>query len=248
MNDALIEPDWPAPSGVRAYATTRHGGISMPPWDSLNLGDHVGDDPLAVARNRLTLSRQLALPGSPQWLEQVHGARVNELSGGPVAEPADGSFSDKPGQVCEVLTADCLPILLCDRGGRAVAALHGGWRGLAAGVLEQGVACFVDAGIQPAELMAWLGPAIGAAAYEVDEPVRQAFPDDGEAFTENPRGRWQLDLAGLARRRLAKAGVTASYGGQLCTFSDGKRFYSHRRDGNCGRQAALIWLEPVAPG
>ncbi len=145
-----------------------------------------------------------------------------------------------------VLTADCLPILLCDRGGRGVAALHGGWRGLAAGVLEQGVACFVDAGIQPTELMAWLGPAIGAAAYEVDEPVRQAFPDDGEAFTENQRGRWQLDLAGLARRRLAKAGVTASYGSHLCTFSDGKRFYSHRRDGNCGRQATLIWLEPVA--
>jgi YfiH family protein len=246
LNDALIKPDWPAPSGVRAYATTRHGGVSVPPWDSLNLGDHVGDDPLAVVRNRLTLSRQLALPGSPHWLEQVHGACVVELSGGSVAAPADGSFSRQSGQVCVVLTADCLPILLCDRGGRAVAALHGGWRGLAAGVLEQGVACFANAGIQPKELLAWLGPAIGAAAYEIDEPVRRAFPDDGEAFTQNPRGRWQLDLAGLARRRLAKAGVTASFGSQLCTFSDEQRFYSHRRDGNCGRQATLIWLEPVA--
>ena len=246
MNSALIAPDWPAPASVQAYATTRQGGSSLPPWDSLNLGDHVGDEPLAVAHNRLTLTRTLGLPGSAHWLQQVHGARVADLSAGRVAAPADGSFSRQPGQVCVVMTADCLPVLLCDRRGRAVAALHAGWRGLAAGVLEQGVACFVEAGIAPAELMAWLGPAIGAAAYEVDEPVRRAFPDDREAFAENRRARWQLDLAGLARRRLAQAGVTACYGGQLCTFSDRRRFFSHRRDGICGRQAVLIWLAPAA--
>lgn len=241
----LILPDWPAPPAVRAAATTRTGGVSTGPWAGLNLGDHVGDDAAAVAANRARLTAALALPAPPSWLAQVHGRRMLELAPGQTATaPADGALARGAGVVCTVLTADCLPVLFCDRDGTRVAAVHAGWRGLAAGILAEAVQAL---GGPPADLLAWLGPAIGQPAYEVGDDVREAFtaPGDAAAFAPNARGRWQLDLAGLARQRLAAAGVTAVFGGHWCTHGE-QRFFSHRRDGRCGRQAALIWLEPAA--
>jgi len=242
----LIEPDWPAPARVRAMATTRAGGVSAAAYASLNLGDHVGDDPAAVAENRRRLAAALKLPAAPLWLRQVHGRRVASAGRDGAGTEADAMVATVPGAVCAVLTADCLPVLFCDQGGTAVAAAHAGWRGLAAGVLEATVAALVAAGASADRLMAWIGPAIGAPAYEVGEEVRSAFlaTDAGAAagFLANARGRWQLDLAGLARRRLAAAGVGRVYGGQHCTYSDPQRFFSHRRDGRCGRQAALVWI------
>lgn len=242
----LIRPEWPAPPQVCAAATTRSGGVSDGPWSSLNLGKHVDDRPMAVADNRRLLAARLALPAEPCWLEQVHGDRVIEAVDWVEGVQADGCIAQAAGQVCVVMSADCLPVLLCDRDGRAVAALHAGWRGLAAGILDAGVARFIDDGIAAAGLLAWLGPAIGVEAYEVGDEVRSAFDraDEIGAFRANSRGRWQMDLAALARARLAALGVAAVYGGGPCTHSDSKRFFSHRRDGICGRQAALIWLQP----
>jgi YfiH family protein len=241
---ALIRPDWPAPARVRAAATTRAGGVSAGRYASLNLGDHVGDAAAAVRENRLRLRRALDLAAEPLWLRQVHGATVVEASGAGAA--ADAMIADGTGAVCAVLTADCLPVIFCDEGGTHVAAAHAGWRGLAAGVLEATVGRLTDRGIAPGRLLAWIGPAIGAAAYEVGPEVRAAFlaADAAAAtgFTANARGRWQLDLPSLARRRLAAAGVTRVYGGDLCTYADSGRFFSHRRDGACGRQATLVWL------
>ena len=240
----LIRPDWPAPACVQALATTREGGISSGRFASLNLGLHVSDDPQRVAANRSLLEAAAQLPAAPRWLEQVHGRRVVTLAEarGPV-ETADGAMTAVPGVVCAVLTADCLPVLFCDRDGRRVAAVHAGWRGLAADILEQAVAGFAAAGSLATQTLAWLGPAIGPAAYEVGQEVRDAFvaPGDAAAFTASPRGRWQLDLYALARGRLAAAGVTAVYGGQFCTHAE-SRFFSYRRVGACGRQATLIWL------
>ena len=235
-----LRPGWPAPAPVRALTTTRAGGVSRPPWDAFNLAAHVGDAPQHVAANRAALRRRFGLPADPVWLQQVHGARVVEA--GPAAE-ADAVWSRTPGQVCAVLTADCLPVLLCDRAGDCVAAAHAGWRGLAAGVLEATVAALpADA----ADLMAWLGPAIGPDAFEVGDEVREAFVTAdaraGAAFRPAGDGRWLADLYGLAHLRLAAAGVTRVFGGGLCTFTDRDRFYSYRRDGVTGRMASLIWL------
>jgi YfiH family protein len=242
----VIRPDWPAPAWVRACATTRAGGVSAGRFASLNLGDHVGDDPAAVAANRASLRAALGLPAEPLWLRQVHGTRVAEAQRDGAGVEADAMIAAAPGEVCAVLTADCLPVIFCDAAGSAVAAAHAGWRGLAAGVLEATVAAFAVRGVAPGALLAWIGPAIGAAAYEVGAEVRAAFlardPGAGVGFTANARGRWQLDLAALARRRLVAAGVARVFGGDLCTASDARRFFSHRRDGPCGRQATLIWL------
>lgn len=246
----LIRPDWPAPATVRAFATTRAGGCSRGVYASLNLGDHVGDDPAAVEGNRRCLRQVLALPAEPLWLQQVHGIAVADADAvsGPTA--ADAIIADRAGQACVVMTADCLPVLFCNAAGTRVAAAHAGWRGLAAGVLEATVAALAGSGASPATLMAWIGPAISAAAYEVGTEVREAFlaadPAAGSGFSANARGRWQLDLVAIARRRLAAVGVQRVYGGTLCTASDPQRFFSHRRDGNCGRQASLIWIN--APG
>ncbi|PKM45838.1 MAG: peptidoglycan editing factor PgeF [Gammaproteobacteria bacterium HGW-Gammaproteobacteria-1] len=235
----LILPTWPAPPNVHACATTRAGGVSTEPYASLNLGDHVGDDPAAVAENRARLCRELALPAEPLWLTQVHGTAVAEGAGG----CADASVAFGPGTVCTVMTADCLPLLLCDRAGTRVAAVHAGWRGLLAGVIEAAVARLDTPG---AELLVWLGPAIGPDAFEVGEEVRAAFlAEDGGAagaFRPSPAGRWLADIYALARRRLARCGVNAVYGGELCTYHDAERFYSYRRDGVTGRMASLIWL------
>lgn len=226
-----------------AYSTTRLGGVSAGPFASLNLGDHVGDDPGSVVLNRFRVRKGLGLPGEPLWLRQVHGCEVAEAGAAPVPCAADAAVARLPGQVCAVMTADCLPVLLCDRLGQAVAAVHAGWRGLAAGVLERAVSAM---GVDSDQVLAWLGPAIGPDSFEVGPEVRDRFldsdPGAGEAFCAGSRGRWLADLYTLARLRLERAGVTAVFGGGHCTYSDPKRFFSFRRDGVTGRMASLIWL------
>ena len=239
-----LMPEWPASSWVYACTTTRSGGISEGSFASLNLAEHVGDDVACVTENRRRLQEALHLPATPLWLQQVHGSVVVDAA---VAKPgceADASFATRPGIVCTVLTADCLPLLLCDGGGTRVAAVHAGWRGLLAGVVENGVHAMQRPG---AQLLAWLGPAIGPEAFEVGEEVRDAFiaedPHATVAFSPSPGGRWLADIYLLARQRLARMQVTAVYGGHWCTVNDAARFYSYRRDGVTGRMASLIWLD-----
>lgn len=238
---SLIVPDWPAPSNVRALVTTRGGGVSAGPYDSFNLGTHVGDRPEAVAENRARLRR--LLPAEPVWLDQVHGTTVLEADRASGLARADASLARTPGVVCSVMTADCLPVLFCDDTGSVVAAAHAGWRGLAAGVLEATVARMA---VAPECVLAWLGPAIGPTAFEVGAEVREAFvtgdPGAAEAFVCHPQpDKWLADLFVLARRRLVRAGVSRVYGGGLCTVSDEARFYSYRRDGVTGRFASMVW-------
>ena len=240
----LLKPDWPVPSQVRAVITTRCGGVSRGAFDSFNLADHVGDDEAAVRQNRQRLAVRGRLPGEPFWLCQVHGCDVADSGKDQPGCSADAVYSDRPGTVCAVLTADCLPLLLTDRRGREVCAVHAGWRGLAAGVIEKALSRMNA----PAEsLLAWLGPAIGAAAFEVGGEVRQAFVAGAEqddcAFVPGRAGRWQADIYLLARQRLTRAGVGFIGGGDYCTVTDRERFYSYRRDGVTGRMASLIWLD-----
>jgi hypothetical protein len=237
----VIQPDWPAPARVKSLMTTRAGGVSQKPWASLNLGDHVGDDPAHVAANRARLRQQL--PAEPGWLRQVHSARVVELERESNPD-ADASFTREAGQVCAVLTADCLPVLFCDRAGSVVAAAHAGWRGLADGVLEASVAAMQ---VPPGEILAWMGAAIGPQAFEVGDEVRQAFvaqhAEASAAFVPQPTpGKWLADIYQLARIRLNHAGVQAIYGGGRCTYQETETFYSYRRDGVTGRMASLVWL------
>lgn len=243
MKLAGFAADWPVPAGVRTWQTMRPGGVSTGPWSSFNLGLHVGDRAEAVAVNRSRLQSALGLPAAPRWLEQVHGRRILRFDDGE-SGPADGAVTSRAGVVLAVMTADCLPVLLAARDGRRIGAAHAGWRGLAAGVLAAAVAAF---DLAPSALLAWLGPAIGPAAFEVGDEVRAAClardPGAGEAFAPNARGRWQADLARLARRQLEQAGVEAVYGRPSCTFADASRFFSHRREAPCGRMASLIWRE-----
>lgn len=238
----FIVPDWPAPPGVRALVTTRGGGASGAPWQGFNLGDHVGDAPDAVAVNRARL-RDL-LPGEPRWLAQVHGTRCVDAARVLGRVEADASFSRERGVVCAVLTADCLPVLLCAEDGGVVGIAHAGWRGLAAGVVEGAVAALGEPGTR---LLAWLGPAIGPGAFEVGDEVRARFADAdagaAAAFTARENGKWLCDLYALARRRLRALGVERISGGGDCTASDAARFYSYRRDGITGRMASLVWRE-----
>ncbi|BCB27752.1 laccase domain protein [Sulfurimicrobium lacus] len=302
MKQGWIVPDWPAPASVHALVTTRAGGVSVAPYACLNLGDHVGDDPIAVAANRRML--QTSLPTEPVWLKQVHGRGIADADhaagvpnghgksvtpdhetcrdrfphpspppapargvpagiGSKAAQSgetgegdegslresqitADGSVARKSGVVCAVLTADCLPVLLCDRAGTVVAAAHAGWRGLADGVVEAAVAAMA---VEAGEVLAWLGPAIGPQAFEVGGEVRQIFmehdPAADSAFVPSVNaGKWLADIYLLARQRLARIGVSAVYGGDCCTYSDAERFYSYRRDGVTGRIASLVWIDP----
>lgn len=238
-----LSPKWPAPPRVRAVSTLRLGGVSAPPYATFNLGDHVGDLPSAVAENRRRLTEQLSLPSAPRWLSQVHGFSARNAEGINGGEEGDASFTSERGVVCVVMTADCLPVLFCDRAGTRVAAAHAGWRGLQGGVLEQTVAALGGA---PGELLAWLGPAIGPDAFEVGAEVREAFLDDdplaAASFRPSSNGRWFTDIYALARRRLGAVGVTAVGGGDRCTYSEPEQFFSYRRDGVTGRQASLIWL------
>lgn len=240
----LLEPDWPAPTRVRALVTTRLGGVSEPPYDSFNLADHVGDDPQAVAENRRRLVTTAGLPAEPRWLRQVHGADAVAARTAASDACADASFTDTADTVCAVLTADCLPILLADEQGERVAALHAGWRGLAGGVIESTLGAW---GGPAQRTLAWLGPAIGPRAFEVGEEVRSAFVDDdpasARAFVPGRPGHWYADLYALARRRLHACGVAQVWGGNRCTVSDAELFYSYRRDGTTGRMASLIWLD-----
>ena len=239
----LIRPDWAAPSGVQAASTTRSGGVSQGRWASLNLGDHVDDEPDRVAENRRRLMAALDLPSEPTWLRQVHGTRVRHP--GEVPDCADASIEDRPGHACVVMTADCLPVLFCNRAGTRVAAAHAGWRGLLAGVLEATVAAFEE---PPGQLMAWLGPAIGPDAFEVGDEVRRAFVAStapaADHFRSHGEDRWLADLYGLARDRLAVAGVGQISGGGRCTHDEPDAFFSYRRDGITGRMASLVWLQP----
>jgi YfiH family protein len=239
----MIEPDWPAATSVKALTTTRQGGVSQGPYASLNLADHVGDAADDVQRNRLAIQRRLSLPNPPVWLHQLHSDRVVDAAHCGQCPSADASFAARTQVVCAVLTADCLPVLFCDRAGTRVAAAHAGWRGLAAGILESTVRALDT---EPQRLLAWLGPAIGPAAFEVGGEVRRSFVDRqaeaARAFLPRRDGRWLADLYELARLRLLAVGVSAVYGGGLCTFSDRERFYSYRRDGVTGRMASLIWL------
>ncbi len=240
----LIQPDWPAPPTVHGGTTLRSGGYSAGRFSSLNLGDHVDDNTAAVAANRRLLSDTLVLPSPPIWLNQVHGTSVVNAFGATPNSVADGSYADRPGVVCAVLTADCLPVIFCDRAGTRVAVAHAGWRGLAAGVLEATVEAM---GVVPSQLMAWLGPAIGPQAFEVGGEVREAFVnfanEASEAFTPSLNGRWFADIYVLAAQRLVRRGVADVYGGGWCTFNERDRFYSYRRDKITGRMATLAWID-----
>jgi YfiH family protein len=244
---ALLVPDWPAPARVRAAFTLRVGGISTGSYASLNLGNHVGDEPLAVAENRRRVRAGLRLPAEPLWLSQVHSTVVvaaDQLPPTEVAPQGDAALTRQPGRVLAVLVADCLPVLLARRDGAAVAVAHAGWRGLAAGVIDSTIAALGGAGD---ELLAWLGPAIGPVHFEVGEEVRAAFCQHdrqaAEAFVANARDRWQCDLPLLARQRLSALGVRSIHGEPRCTYAQSDAFYSFRRDGLTGRMAALIWLD-----
>ncbi len=251
---ALISPNWPAPENVKALQSTRLGGVSHDPFNDLNLGDHVNDDPAKVLKNRHLLTEHL--PNTPLWLKQIHSTKV--LSASAILSfsnqpEADASFSQQANEVCTVMTADCLPVLFCNKSGTQVAAAHAGWRGLADGILEKTLQTFDD---DPADILAWFGPAIGPSAFEVGDEVRQLFCDHlsqaQSAFMPSPNSffnppfnqdKWLADIYKLARQRLECLGLTAIYGGEFCTYTDNQRFFSYRRDGLTGRMASCIWLE-----
>jgi YfiH family protein len=241
-----IAPDWPAPEHVRVLSTLRAGGVSEGAYASLNVAAHVGDRADAVAVNRLLLREAARLPDEPLWLEQVHGNGVVRHAGCAGMQPrADAAVSFEPGRVCGVMTADCLPVVLADRAGTRVAVAHAGWRGLLGGVVEATIAALQ---IAPADLCAWLGPAIGPGAFEVGPEVREAYlaalavPGTDACFVPNERARYLADLYGLARLVLARAGTGSIHGGGWCTHDDAGRFFSFRRDGVTGRMATLAWL------
>ncbi len=238
---AWIEPQWPAPAVVRSLVTTRAGGVSVGAYASLNLAMHVGDDPQCVAENRTRLTQ--VLPAEPVWLNQVHGTHVVAADRIAPGATADAAITRDPSVVCAVLTADCLPVLLCDVAGTVVGIAHAGWRGLAGGVVEQTVQAMRVPGER---LLAYLGPAIGPASFEVSDDVRRAFTaraaEAARAFRADAAGKWKCDLYALARQRLSALGCTAVFGGGFDTVRERERFYSYRRDGSTGRCASLIWL------
>jgi YfiH family protein len=243
MSRFCVQPDWPVPPGIRSYSTLRMGGVSQGIYSSFNLAAHVGDEPGHVAANRRRLRTGLQLPAEPYWLNQVHGNKTVKAKAEPSTLPAaDASFSDELGVVCAVMTADCLPVLFCNRLGDRVGASHAGWRGLAGGILESTVQALGND-----ELMAWLGPAIGPTAFEVGAAVHQSFlerlGDCHDAFLQIDEHHWMADLYSLARMSLARVGVTEVYGGDECTYCNPDRFFSYRRDSQTGRMATLIWRE-----
>lgn len=263
----FIIPNWPAPANVKALQTTRNGGVSLKPYASLNLGAHVNDDALAVAKNRQLLSRYL--PSEPVWVNQVHGVEVIDAAQSTCLQNADASFATKKNVVCVTMTADCLPVLLCDNAGTVVAAVHAGWRGLCDGALEASIhAVCRAANITPNQLMAWLGPAIGPNAFEVGAELRAQFiaKDAQAAQAFKLRGdkgdKWLCNIYQIAMQRLNNVGVTQIYGAttcklhdknhdenheenqgeNFCTYTDEVNFFSYRRDNVTGRMASLIWL------
>ncbi|MGB5327217.1 MAG: peptidoglycan editing factor PgeF [Gammaproteobacteria bacterium] len=237
-----IQPNWSAPSTIRACCTTRLGGVSAEPFDSLNLALHVGDDPARVAQNRKLLREQLNLPAEPCWINQTHGTQTVTLEQD-VSRDADAAVTRLAGTIAVVMTADCLPILLCNRAGSEVGAVHAGWRGLQAGVIESALATMNSPNHQ---LMAWIGPGISQACFEVGDDVRTAFidsmPHAQPFFSANRRGHWLCDLAGLAEQVLKAQGVDEVCRDAHCSYRDSGRFYSYRRNANTGRMATLIWI------
>ncbi len=245
MKHDWIIPAWPAPANVKAFITTRSGGVSVAPRDSLNLGYKAGDDPQAVAQNRAIV--EAAMPQPPKWLAQMHGTRVvnaDEITDVPAA---DASVAHAKSTVCAIMIADCLPVLFSNRAGTRVAAAHAGWRGLSGGVLANTVKALCEAGDTPADLIAYIGPGIGPAHFEVGADVYAAFVSQDaaaqSAFTPHAPGKWLADLVALARRALTRVGVTQVYGGGMCTYANPQRFFSYRRDKITGRMAAFIWRE-----
>ncbi len=236
----LLRPDWPVAERVAAFSTTRHGGVSDGAWATLNLGFNSGDEPANVQRNRHLLHARIA--AEPAWLEQVHGSEIVHLDDWHAGIAADGAWTDRPGQVAVVLTADCLPVLLADEAGSVAAAVHAGWRGLAAGILERAVSTLPVPGDA---LHAWIGPAICGACYQVGADVRDAFLADDPAAAGAFRpdaSRWRADLKSIAAARMARKGVRVHDAGR-CTCCEPDTFYSHRRDATTGRMASVIWLE-----
>lgn len=243
----FIIPDWPAPANVHAVSTTRQGGASVEPYNGFNLASHVGDEEQTVQLNRRLLHDALSLPSEPLWLEQVHGVEVVEADEQQGPCQADASMATQAGAVCTVMTADCLPVLICDRKGHGVASAHAGWRGLAGGVIEataqklcRQLACDGD------DLLVWLGPAIGPQAFEVGAEVRETFLQINDAaeqaFVANRPGHWLADIYLLARQALQRVGIEAIYGGEHCTYNEADTFFSFRRETATGRMASLIWL------
>lgn len=242
-NSLLIQPDWPAPANVRAVFSTRNGGYSTDVYASLNLGNHVADNPELVTKNRQYYQVLAKMPSAPVWLNQVHGTAVSLLTKASMTdETADASFTREPGVVATVMTADCLPLLLCDNAGTQVAAVHAGWRGLCNGVIEATLAHFTKS----TTVLAYLGPAISQSAFEVGAEVRTAFINHcaqaEQAFSSSKNNKWQADLYLLAKQRLQACGVQHIYGGQYCTYQQSELFFSYRRDGQTGRMASSIWL------
>jgi YfiH family protein len=237
-----LPADWSAPEGVVAGTTLRNGGVSSGNFESLNLGAYVDDDANAVRENRIRFKALCNLPSEPRWLRQVHGSHVLVDPAAGAAAEADAAITRDAGVVCVVQAADCLPVIFASGDGAEVAVAHAGWRGLLGGVLEATVRAM---SADPANLLAWLGPAISQAAFEVGGEVRQQFlahdPAADDCFADNERGRWQADLYGLARMRLSGLGVGQVSGGEYCTFSEPERFFSYRRDGACGRMASFVF-------
>ncbi len=242
MKGFWLKADWPAPEWVKTCVTTRQDGCSQGRFKGFNLGTHVGDEPNHVLANRAELARKLGC--RPAWLEQTHSTDVVEAAPG-LVEEADASWTAEPDVACAIMTADCLPVLFCDRAGTRVAAAHAGWRGLAGGILENTVTAM---GVEPQDLLVWLGPAIGPDAFEVGPEVKEIFGSTAaaECFKPSPRpGHYMADIYQLARLRLQAVGVEAIYGGGFCTVNDSLRFYSYRRDGQTGRFASLVWLDSM---
>jgi len=241
----LIIPEWPAPDHVKAFTSTRSAGLSEAPYDSLNLGDHVGDNGLKVKQNRDILIQNAQLPAPPRWLSQVHGCKVIDSGQWTAGEQADGIVSKTINHVCPILTADCLPILLCNQQGDQIAALHAGWRGLANGIIEQTIAAF---SCHTSNILAWLGPAIGPEQFEVGQDVVDAFVKHDvvsqQAFQQTDDSHYLADIYLLARQRLNALGVHAIFGGDFCTVNEPSRFFSYRRDAITGRMASVIWIAP----
>jgi YfiH family protein len=242
-----VAPDWRTERQVSAAVTLRTGGVSVAPFESLNLGTPSEDAPGAVAENRRRVRDHFGLPSEPVWLNQYHSAEVVDLDAADLSTPprADAAVTRRAGPVCAIRVADCMPVLLAEERGRVIGAAHAGWRGLAGGVIEATVTAM---GVNPARVLAWLGPCIAQPSFEVGDDVRTAFVEQhaeaDEAFVRNARGRWQCDLYLLARQRLAALGVTRVTGGEWDTFAERERFYSYRRDGRTGRMTALLWINP----
>lgn len=243
MTIELITPDWPAPSNVHAVSTTRIGGVSTAPYHALNLATHVGDEPDNINQNRQRLIEQLNLPEAPRWLNQTHGCTIADSDQWQLNMDADACISKTPKHVCTIMTADCLPVLICDTNAQFVAAVHAGWRGLAAGIIEKTLRRYHG---KSSDLMVWLGPAIGPSQFEVGPEVVEAFclqnKDAHSAFVQQDSEHYLADIYQLARQRIQAAGVTAIYGGEYCTVSDAHHFFSYRRDGVTGRMASMIWI------